>query len=72
MKLINILSLITLAITSSNAFSIKKRYFRDITPKQLLNEINFGYNLGNTMESKDKTVINNEYQNYTSLIAVCK
>ncbi|ORY87221.1 endoglucanase precursor [Neocallimastix californiae] len=58
MKSMNILLVVFFAITSSNAFAINKRYFRDITPKQLLNEINFGYNLGNTMESKDKSLFN--------------
>jgi len=58
MKFMNILSVASLAIVSSNALAITKRAFRDITPKQLLSEINFGYNLGNTMESIDKSLFN--------------
>jgi len=58
MKFMNILSIVSFVIVSLNAFTITKRAFRDITPKQLLSEINLGYNLGNTIESKDNSLFN--------------
>ncbi|OUM67462.1 glycoside hydrolase family 5 protein, partial [Piromyces sp. E2] len=60
MKFINILSVAVLTLASSKALTLPTNYFRDITPKQLLSEINFGYNLGNTMEAIDRTAFNND------------
>ncbi|OUM67463.1 glycoside hydrolase family 5 protein [Piromyces sp. E2] len=60
MKFINILSVAVLTLASSKALTLPTNSFRDITPKQLLSEINFGYNLGNTMEAIDRNAFNND------------
>jgi len=66
MKFINALAVAGLAFVASNALTVPPQGFRDITPKQLLSEVNFGLNLGNTLDAYDNNRLNTEgYDSYS-------